>query len=283
MISQELINYIKQRQSQGIGAETIKSELRQAGWQEADIQAGFNPSAGNIPVPMGAVQGQLVPSKKFRRLGMFFIIGPIIMLAFVLVMYAVVSFLVRTTVSQLPAVEGLNDSINYATNATWGTQDLGSVIMLMVNVVLGFIAIISVLGIIVGTIIGIIFFNKKELVSGVYDERSGKGRNSVIPPEIKGWNWGAFGISMIWGIYYGAWMVLWGILLNPIPILGIAWLIFVGLKGNEWAWRKNKWESVEKFMESQNKWKVWGIVLAVLSILSMLSGYVNLLNNFQGK
>tara|TARA_Y100000310_G_scaffold260903_1_gene270042 strand:+ start:11206 stop:11379 length:174 start_codon:yes stop_codon:yes gene_type:complete len=48
-------------------------------------------------------------------------------------------------------------------------------------------------------------------------------------------------------------------------------VIVLGIKGNEWAWRAQKWESVEKFQTSQNKWKPWGIVFFVLILLSIIS------------
>ncbi|OGM97217.1 MAG: hypothetical protein A2817_01395 [Candidatus Yanofskybacteria bacterium RIFCSPHIGHO2_01_FULL_39_8b] len=119
------------------------------------------------------------------------------------------------------------------------------------------------------------------MVFGVYDERSGRGKDSIIPPEIKGWNWGAFGVTLIWGIYYGAWVVLWGFLLGLIPLVGILWQVYVGMKGNEWAWRKNKWQSVEQFIATQNKWKPWGIVFFILGILPVFLSLFNIFDSFR--
>jgi len=31
------------------------------------------------------------------------------------------------------------------------------------------------------------------------------------------------------------------------------WIV-LGLKGNEWAWRARKWESIEQFKSSQENW-----------------------------
>ena len=56
-----------------------------------------------------------------------------------------------------------------------------------------------------------------------------------------------------------------------IPLVNIIILIILGLKGSEWAWKKQQWESVEKFVISQNKWKPWGILFFVLGILIGLS------------
>lgn len=39
-----------------------------------------------------------------------------------------------------------------------------------------------------------------EKVTHFEDNTSGMGVNSVIPPEIRGWSWGAFLLNWIWGI-----------------------------------------------------------------------------------
>lgn len=253
MASSELLQYIQQSRTLGLDDGAIKTQLLQAGWQEKDILEGFAALGSASGIPGGAYQ----VSPKNKRLAIFFLIGPIVGLAIIFSAYAVAAYVI----SQLAGASGV------------GGGDIRSPIFLVVNIILGFLAIICVVGIIIGVIIAVILFNKKEFVSGVFDERSGKGKDSVIPDEIKGWNWGAFGLSIIWGVYYGAWPVLWGMLLGGIPVLGILWFVFVGMKGNEWAWRKNKWESMEKFKASQEKWKVWGILFGVLNILSVLSTF----------
>jgi hypothetical protein len=52
-------------------------------------------------------------------------------------------------------------------------------------------------------------------------------------------------------------------------------IIILGMKGNEWAWRACPWESVERFVSSQKKWKPWGIVFFVLMILGLISSILN--------
>ncbi|OGL87301.1 hypothetical protein A3I40_03730 [Candidatus Uhrbacteria bacterium RIFCSPLOWO2_02_FULL_48_12] len=84
-----------------------------------------------------------------------------------------------------------------------------------------------------------------------------------MPEEIKGWNWGAAGLTWIWGVYHGVWISL----LFFIPLVNIVMVIMLGIKGNEWAWRAQKWESVEKFIVSQRKWRPWGMAFVALMIL----------------
>ena len=113
---------------------------------------------------------------------------------------------------------------------------------------------------------GIIYLYKREIIESTHcDERSGNRKVSIMPDEIKGWNWGAAGLSLIWGVYHGVWIAL----LSFVPIINIFIWIILGLKGNEWAWRANKWENVEQFTVSQKKWKSWGVVFFVLKIVML--------------
>jgi hypothetical protein len=103
----------------------------------------------------------------------------------------------------------------------------------------------------------------QKFLVGPFDERSGNGEASVIPPELGNWNWGAALMSFWWGIYHRVWLTF----LSFIPVFGGIWWIVMGIKGNEWAWRKNKWRSVGAFKASQKKWAVWGIILSVVPII----------------
>lgn len=76
------------------------------------------------------------------------------------------------------------------------------------------------------------------------------------PEEIKGWNWGAFFLHGIWGIANKTYIALLGF----VPILNIPVMIFLGLKGNELAWKYKEWNSVEEFKASQRPWNIAGMV-----------------------
>jgi len=109
---------------------------------------------------------------------------------------------------------------------------------------------------------------KRDLADGSsFDQRSGKGVASVVPEEIKGWSWGAAGLTWIWGIYHNVWISL----LSFIPLVNLVMIVYLGLKGNELAWRSNKWTSVEEFKTAQGKWQTWGIIFFILGVLSFLS------------
>lgn len=186
----------------------------------------------------------IVPHKN-RKKGVIYIAVPILGLSLVFITFDVVNYFLKRSNLDATTYEGLQS---------------------ITSVILGFIGLIFVVATIVGLILGIKLLNKKELAdSKLFDPRSGEGKKSEIPPEIKGWNWGAAGLSAIWGLYHRVWIYL----LIVIPIFNVFWIIVLGRKGNEWAWRKNKWESVEQFKSSQKKWMVWGIVFFIITLLSV--------------
>ncbi|MBL4830929.1 MAG: hypothetical protein JKY55_13725 [Aliivibrio sp.] len=80
---------------------------------------------------------------------------------------------------------------------------------------------------------------------------SGLGKDSVVPPEIKGWNWGACLLNWIWGLGNSTYIAL----LTFIPIVNIVMFFMLGAKGNEWAWRNRTWRDIEHFKSTQRKWR----------------------------
>lgn len=64
-------------------------------------------------------------------------------------------------------------------------------------------------------------------------------------------------------------------------------MVYLGIKGNELAWQRNRWKSVENFHKSQRKWAAAGvtafIVLIVLTPLYLLSSLANLANESPSK
>jgi len=104
---------------------------------------------------------------------------------------------------------------------------------------------------------------------------SGMGKASVLPPELKGWNWGAFLLSWIWGIGNSTYIAL----LMFVPLVNIVMMFVLGAKGNKWAWQNRTWRDVDQFRRTQRKWAISGIVLVFVvmplffvSITSMLKG-----------
>lgn len=90
------------------------------------------------------------------------------------------------------------------------------------------------------------------------------------PPQggrerIGGWSWGGFLLNWIWGVGNNTYIAL----LTFVPFVGPLVMPFVlGAKGNAWAWRNGRWDSVEHFRRVQRRWAMWGfaIVTAIVCL-----------------
>ena len=103
-----------------------------------------------------------------------------------------------------------------------------------------------------------------------------------IKKEILKWNWGAFFLGWIWALGNKLWAwVLIGLAVNAIslipsqndkPVL-ISLIcqtvisVILGVKGNEWAWKRQKWENLQHFKRIQGRWLRWGLVFSVVGFI----------------
>jgi hypothetical protein len=97
------------------------------------------------------------------------------------------------------------------------------------------------------------------------ENTSGQGESAIVPEEIKGWSWGGFILTWIWGVCNGVLISL----LCFIPVFGIVWAFVLGAKGKEWAWRNKKWDNIEHFQNTQRPWDIVGIVLFAISMIAL--------------
>jgi hypothetical protein len=108
---------------------------------------------------------------------------------------------------------------------------------------------------------------------------SGQGVAAVPPPQINGLNWGAFLLTWIWGVGNSVWISL----LSFVPIVTYVIPFVLLFKGNEWAWRNKRWDSIDHFLAVQRKWTIVAITLysiafvsiCVLVIFAMMAGSVS--------
>jgi hypothetical protein len=111
--------------------------------------------------------------------------------------------------------------------------------------------------------------NIKEFLSG----NNGK----ELPKELRGFNWGAFILTFIWGYFHKAWVTMLAIplIIFQMP-LGINWIlltvlqIYCGIKGNEWAYQHDFWMTPAQFRMKQIKWGVFAMALSVVLPLSFM-------------
>ncbi len=92
-----------------------------------------------------------------------------------------------------------------------------------------------------------------------------------IPPEIQGWNWGAFLMSGFWCLTNQVWIGL----LSWIPYVNLVMVFILGAKGNTWAWRSRQWRSIEDFKAHQRAWaKAALIIYSSLTALTVLAIFI---------
>ena len=111
-----------------------------------------------------------------------------------------------------------------------------------------------------------------------YDENDQNLRNQ-IDEELSKFNWGAFFLNIFWAIPNGAWKSFWPTflimcilyLLTAIPLIGLLFgilvlvlAIYIGKKGNEWAWYGKQWESLETFSKVQKNWAIASPFVAII-------------------
>ncbi|MGZ5038433.1 MAG: cytochrome c oxidase assembly factor Coa1 family protein [Usitatibacter sp.] len=99
-----------------------------------------------------------------------------------------------------------------------------------------------------------------------------------VPPEVRGWNWGAFLLSWIWGIGNNTYVAL----LALVPVVNLVVIFVLGAKGSEWAWRNKKWEGVEHFRRVQRKWAFAGAIVWLVLIGLFVALYFMVSAVFKG-
>lgn len=70
----------------------------------------------------------------------------------------------------------VNQGLNYATKAGLGTKDVREVIFLIINVILGFLSIIAV--------VGIFFGGFQMMIAGGDEEKAGNGKKAIVAGVI---------------------------------------------------------------------------------------------------
>jgi hypothetical protein len=80
---------------------------------------------------------------------------------------------------------------------------------------------------------------------------------------IRGWSWGAFLLTWIWGIGNRVWISL----LCFIPIVNWVMPFVLGAYGNRWAWEKGGWRDLKQFRRTQRQWAFAGLALFLVVII----------------
>jgi serine/threonine-protein kinase len=102
------------------------------------------------------------------------------------------------------------------------------------------------------------------------------GRDKPMPPEIPGWNWGAFLLPGLWSVNNQVWLGLLSWAGCFLWLIGwFAGGFVLGAKGNEWAWKSRPWRSVEEFKRNQRHWAIagfatWAAFIGLIVLLGVI-------------
>ncbi len=108
------------------------------------------------------------------------------------------------------------------------------------------------------------------------------GTSGPVPPEIARlkWNWGAFGLTIIWLWFHTNAVVAFGYLfflffvqaiLSQFILPDFVRLLFptvmsviFGLVGHRIAWRCRAYGSLQHYLDVEKQWSMWGICMFVM-------------------
>jgi|GEM_PF-5134319 len=98
------------------------------------------------------------------------------------------------------------------------------------------------------------------------------GNDPACLARMSGWNWGACAFHGIWMYCFG--MQLAGILVFLstcfIPCASLVVPIYLGIKGDDLAWRYRHFENFDQFREITGIWNKWGIgFIVIVSVLAV--------------
>lgn len=108
------------------------------------------------------------------------------------------------------------------------------------------------------------------------ENNSGTGGPAPSDVRAMGWCWGAFGLTLIWGLsnkVYISLLALTGFIpfVGWIVQLGVA--IYLGISGHELAWQNRRFDSLQQFQDTMRAWNAWGLGLFILGlVLGVIGG-----------
>lgn len=111
------------------------------------------------------------------------------------------------------------------------------------------------------------------------ENNSGQGKTALLPPQLYGWNWGAFFLSWIWGIGNNTMIAF----LTFIPLVNIVMIFVLGAKGNEWAWQNKRWQNIQHFKRVQRLWAIWGVIIFAVGMafsILVIAAAIAVSNNY---
>ncbi len=92
------------------------------------------------------------------------------------------------------------------------------------------------------------------------------GENKKLDKAYVKFNFGAFGLTFVWGVYFANFLAL----LIFVPVVNVVVVIYLGLCGNKALYRKYAYKTPQDLIVEQKNWNTWGKILGVFNILFLL-------------
>lgn len=216
-----------------------------------------------------------------KKIGIFLIIFPIVLLTITLFAYAVTRFVISSSVSSVPSTYKTS-TLNETTTEDagfeikeFGSGEIGGLqetsraetTAKIINVVLGLVGLLAVLITFITVPLGIYFLSKKDQNKIQELQKSTKFQH-LTPEQIQfasGWSWGAFFSTPIWAL--GNKLYLWT-LLSLLPLVNIYAWIKLSIDGRKMSWEEGNWSDFDQFKQRQ---KIVAIIIVVVTILYVIA------------
>jgi hypothetical protein len=116
-------------------------------------------------------------------------------------------------------------------------------------------------------------------------------RGAEIPEQLRKWNWAAFLVPDIWGVFNGVPWTLALLVLVIVPfipfemrfVLVVGARIFLGLRGNQLAWQGKKWRSEAHFQVVQRRWLTVSVILMGILLVLIFTSPESFTDGQQGQ
>jgi len=119
------------------------------------------------------------------------------------------------------------------------------------------------------------------------------GVNGPFPAELKGFNWGAFLLTWIWGVGNKSYITLIALAVLAISTISVAGrftslitlglAIWFGFSGNEWAWNNRHFRDISEFKSVQRAWTIAGIIVPLVVVMLGVVGLFVFMSAFSGE
>ena len=99
----------------------------------------------------------------------------------------------------------------------------------------------------------------------------GGGMAAVNDADLRGFNWGAFFLTWIWGLNHKKPILLLVLVVGFVPFVGgrihLGLAIWIGSMGNRWAWESGRFRTLDDMRATERVWTAWGVGILIAGLI----------------